>query len=125
MAGINALTGKALSGADHILQCVEKLLTTAQSERCMREWVGNPGLRIIGKNATESEVLLWFNTVYALLSLFEPRLTITSFGFESVSRIGDLTFSMEATFNYLPLENYEQQRFLITVENGQATLSEI
>jgi phage baseplate assembly protein W len=124
MAGINAETGKPLEGYDHVAQSLGKILTTHISERCMREWVGNPGLRIIGETANEDEILSWFGTLYAVISIFEPRLVINQFHLNEVSRGGTLDFTIDASYRpYAHLE-FEQARLLILVEGGDVTVQE-
>ena len=70
---VNATTGAPLDGFEHVEQSLNKIFTTRQGERVMREWFGNPGLRLLGENATPLTVLLWFTILWTLIELFEPR----------------------------------------------------
>ncbi len=122
MAGINAETGQPLDGYQHVLQSVEKILTTPIGARVMREWCGNPGLKLLGENMTEETILLWFNIVYMLIELFEPRLRVLGFDVEDLDRLGFADFVMDVEYRpYAHLE-WAQAKLFVSVKDGQVSL---
>lgn len=74
MPGINAETFGAIDGRDHLAQSVGVLLTTGLGERVMREWVGSPGVDLLGRQLNENTILQWWVVTWMVLDIFEPRL---------------------------------------------------
>ena len=122
MAGVDAVTGKRLEGYDHVQQSLEKILTTWIGARTMREWVGNPGLRLLGKNMTEETILVWFNTLYMLIELFEPRFRIKSFSVDRLSRQGLADFTMTGEYRPYAHLDWQQAKYFVSVRDGTVTL---
>lgn len=122
MAGIDAVTGKTLDGFEHVQQSLEKILSTRPGARVMREWVGNPGLRLLGENATEDTVLLWFNTIYMLITLFEPRFRIIQFDVNDIDRLGFADFTMVGEFRPYAHLDWVQAKAFVSVGNGSVTI---
>jgi uncharacterized protein len=122
LAGVNAETGLVLEGFDHVQQSIEKLLTTRQGERVMREWVGNPGLKLLGENATERTVLLWFNIVWMLIELFEPRFRVTRFAVNDIERGGIGDFTMHGQFRPFAHLGWQQAAMFVSVDGTAVTM---
>lgn len=122
MAGVDAQTGAVLDGFAHVQQSLEKIFTTFQGERVMREWFGNPGLRLLGENATPRTVLVWFNTLWMLVELFEPRFRVRQFVVKDISRIGFSDFTMNG--EHLPYGHLDwlQSAMFVSVVDGVVTL---
>ena len=74
MIGMNATTGQALQGLEHLRQSVTNIITTRIGSRVMRRPYGSRVFDIIDHPANPSSVLkLYAATVDALLR-WEPRL---------------------------------------------------
>lgn len=114
MPDIDADTGADIDDFAHVQQCIGILLTTRLGERVMREWVGNPGTRLLGENATQSVVLKWFTIVYALQSTFEPRFQITRFIVNDIARNGFATFTMDGSYLPYALEDFVQAKLFVS-----------
>ncbi|WEJ60237.1 hypothetical protein [Devosia sp. FJ2-5-3] len=123
MAGIDARTGKVIDGLPHIEQSISKLVTTALGERIMREWVGNPGLRLIGQTAGASVILQWVTIVWALVELFEPRFRIRHFAPLDMSRDGVFDLEMVGEIRPYAHLDWQQARFFITIRDGAVVLA--
>jgi len=122
MAGVNATTGKVLDGFDHVIQSVDKILNTPQGARVMREWFGNPGLKLLGKNMTEDTIILWFNTVYMLIEIFEPRLRVIGFAVEDLDRLGFAEFRMDVEYRPYAHLDWQQSVLFVSIQDGQVSL---
>lgn len=122
MAGVDAETGAVLDGFPHVEQSLQKIFTTFQGERVAREWLGNPGLRLLGENATERTILLWFNTLWMLTELFEPRFRIRQFEVNDITRLGFSDFTMSG--DYLPYAHldWEQAAMYVSIDGNAVTL---
>lgn len=119
MAGINAVTGGVTGGFDHVQQSLEKIFTTPQGARVLREWFGNPGLRLLGENATARTVLVWFTILWTLVELFEPRYRVTRFVVKDIDRLGFGDFVLEGEHRPYAHLGWEQAPFFVTVgEDG-------
>jgi len=122
MPDIDALTGADLDGFAHVQQSIGMLLTTRLGERVMREWVGNPGTRLLGQNATAAAILNWFTIVYALLSVFEPRFQVARFAVNSVEQNGFATFTMEGVYRPYALEDFQQAKLFVSSTGETVTV---
>ena len=77
MKGMNAKTGRATTGIDHLYQSVEKILTTPIGSRIARRTFGSdlPDL-VDAPNNGETRVRLYAAAATALMR-WEPRLTLS------------------------------------------------
>ncbi len=124
MAGVNDITGKPIDGFGEVQQALGKIFSTEQGARPMREWFGNPGLRLLGENQTAATVLLWFTILYMLSELFEPRFKITAFAVEDMSRIGFTDFTMIGKYRPYAHLNFVQASAYVSVNGSTVTLSD-
>ncbi len=77
MKGMNASTGKALSGIDHIRQSIRDILTTPIGTRVMRRDYGSEIPELLDQpDNGATRVRLYAATVAALLK-WEPRIRVT------------------------------------------------
>lgn len=122
MPGINADTGKSISGAEEVEQAIECIMITPQGTRVMREWFGNPGLKLLGENMTDETIMKWWSIVFALIELFEPRAEIVAFDTNALNRDGsaDLTF----VFRYRPyaLADFVQARAYVALSGDSVRI---
>jgi phage baseplate assembly protein W len=100
--GIDRHTGRVLTGWPHVVQCLGVIWTTALGERVMREFFGNPGLRLLGENLTDATVLRFWQCLKVVTDRFEPRFTISriSLGPNSAEtmRRGEMSFVVEGIY---------------------------
>lgn len=122
MAGINAETGKAIDGFDEVQQSIEVILTTPQGTRVMREWFGNPGLKLLGENMTQDTIMKWWSITYALIELYEPRFEITQFDVESMNRDGTTGPAFSGRYRPYALADFVQARAFVSVSDGSVRL---
>lgn len=118
MSGIDARTGQRLSGFDHVLQSIEKILTTPVGSRVMRPWFGNPGLRLLGENMTAETILRWAAITWALIDLFEPRFKVTRFEAKDLTRGGIADMPMDGLYRPYGHLDFEQARAFVSFSNG-------
>ncbi|WP_378952072.1 GPW/gp25 family protein [Mesorhizobium sp. ANAO-SY3R2] len=118
MAGVDADTGLVLDGFPHVEQSLGKIFTTFQGERVMREWFGNPGLKLLGENATERTVLLWFNVLWMLTELFEPRFKIRQFVLNDINRLGFGDFTINGDYRPFGHLDWQQTAMFVSIEGG-------
>jgi uncharacterized protein len=123
MPGVNAETGEVLDGFAHVEQSLEKIFTTYQGERVMREWFGNPGLRLLGENTTQQNVLLWFNILWMLIELYEPRFRVTRFEFNDADRLGGIDATIHGLYRPYAHLDWQQARLFVSVQNGTVRLA--
>lgn len=78
MKGLNATTGRSVSGLDHLYQSIGKILTTPRGSCIARRTFGSelPDLIDAPGNGT-TRTRLYAATATALMT-WEPRLTLTS-----------------------------------------------
>lgn len=125
MTGVSSTNGAVVSGFSEVEQALEKIFSTRQGERIMREWFGNPGLKLLGENQTEATVLTWFNTLYLLCELFEPRFKISHFEVNDLSRLGFSDFTLVGQYRPYAHLDWEQARAFVSVTNGTVSLSRV
>jgi uncharacterized protein len=78
MIGVDAVTGKALAGIDHLRQSIRDILCTPIGTRVMRRNYGSRLFRLVDSPMTpELQVEIFAATVDALAE-WEPRLLVTS-----------------------------------------------
>lgn len=94
MTDFDRRTGEIITGFEDVQQSLETIFFTRQGERVGSEWFGNPGLDLLGENQTEATILTWFNILWMLTELFEPRYKIRSFAVNDLSQLGFAEFSM-------------------------------
>jgi uncharacterized protein len=76
MAGMNARTGKLLTGWPHVVQSLGVIFSTRIGERVMRRWFGSAVPGLLGENLTPATFLRFFSAIYAAVELYEPRFRI-------------------------------------------------
>ena len=122
MTAMNAQTGLLLTGFPEVLQSLEVIFSTAQGERVMREWFGNPGLKLLGENQTQTTVLLWFNVLYMLVELFEPRVKVTWFEVTDMSQLGFTDFTLVCQYRPYAHLDWVQAKAFVSVRGDTITL---
>jgi phage baseplate assembly protein W len=118
MSGIDAETGRVLTGFDHVQQSLAKIITTPLGARVMREWFGNPGLRLLGENMTQSDILRFFATLWAVIELFEPRFKVRRFLVNTLSENGVADFTMDGDYRPYAHLDWEQAQAFVSLSDG-------
>ena len=83
MLGMNAATGRPLSGLAHIRQSIADILTTPIGSRLMRRRYGSEVPELMDQPLNNATVLrIYAATAYAI-RLWEPRISLTGLQFET------------------------------------------
>lgn len=99
MLGIDALTGKSLSGVSHLRQSVRDILTTPIGSRVMRRDYGSRLYRLVDAPMNDATRLDMMAATYEAIETWEPRLLLDSIAVE-MPVPGAVVISLEGT--YLP-----------------------
>ena len=123
MPGMNALTGRPLDGIDHVVQSIEDIFSTPIGARILREFYGNPGIKLLGENVTERTILRWWAITWACLELFEPRFKVKTFQLLSADRLGAIQVRMKGEYRpYAHLE-FEQATLYVSLSDGVVSIA--
>lgn len=117
MYGIDAQTGKPLSGLPHVMQSIEKIFTTWLSQRAMREWFGTPANIILGKNMTDATILEWWTIVWVALELFEPRFRAVMLEVPEADRLGRIAFILHGEYRPYAHRDWVQAKLYIAIND--------
>lgn len=107
--GMDRVTGKVLTGWDHVVQSMLLIFSTRFHERVLRRWVGSFVPHMIGNNATEPTITRFYWAIATGLDLWEPNYRIqrvrvgtradgSLLSSSEELRTGRLTTSMEGTY---------------------------
>jgi Bacteriophage baseplate protein W len=99
MVGVDANSGRALGGIDHLRQSIRDVLTTPIGTRVMRREYGSRLYELVDAPANRSTLLDIYTACAEALAIWEPRLDlqqITAVEFEQ----GRVVLSLEGL--YLP-----------------------
>lgn len=99
MNGIDALTGKRLSGIDHLRQSIRDILTTPLGSRVMRREYGSRLFELIDAPVNRSTLVQLYAATAEALARWEPRFDLTRVQATSVTS-GQITLSLLG--RYLP-----------------------
>lgn len=73
MNGMNAATGKPLSGIDHLRQSIRDVLTTPIGSRVMRRSYGSRLYQLVDAPMNRGTLLQIYSATASALALWEPR----------------------------------------------------
>jgi len=76
MHGLNAHTGKPLSGLDHLVQSVADILTTPIGTRIMRRDYGSQLPELIDQPHNGASLVRMYGAIATALQRWEPRLAL-------------------------------------------------
>lgn len=82
MIGMNAATGRAINGLDHIRQSLANILTTPIGSRIMRRDYGSEVPELIDQPLNGATQLRIYAAVAHAVMLWEPRISLTSLQLE-------------------------------------------
>jgi Bacteriophage baseplate protein W len=74
--GMDRVTGKVLTGWDHVLQSMLLIFSTKYHERVIRRWCGSFVPHLIGNNADEPTICRFYWAIANGLDMFEPNYRI-------------------------------------------------
>lgn len=78
MSGMNAKTGHAISGKEHIAQSIQNILITPVGSRLMRRSYGSLLPEMLDMPITDSLIMQMKAAVVLALTHWEPRISIQS-----------------------------------------------
>jgi phage baseplate assembly protein W len=107
--GMDRVTGKMLTGWDHVVQSMLLIFSTKFHERVLRRWVGSFVPHLIGNNATEPTITRFYWAIATGIDLWEPNYRIqrvrvgtradgSLLSSAEELRTGHLTTSMEGVY---------------------------
>lgn len=76
MIGINATTGGALAGIDHLRQSIRDILTTRVGERVMRRAYGSRLPDLVDAPLNGETIVDLYAETFAALNTWEPRIVL-------------------------------------------------
>lgn len=99
MNGIDANTGKRLSGLDHLRQSIRDILTTPIGTRVMRRDYGSRLYQLVDAPLNSATVLDLYTATAEALATWEPRIDVEDVSADQVEH-GRVRISLTGT--YLP-----------------------
>lgn len=96
MIGIDAHTGKALAGVDHLRQSVRDILTTPIGTRVMRREYGSRLYRLVDEPMNRATILEIYAATAEALARWEPRIRVEQISAEV--EVGRVSLSLEASY---------------------------
>lgn len=116
--GLNAETGRTITGWSHVLQSLENIFTTPFGVRIVREWYGSFVPAMLGRaNINKQEAHLFMTALATAIMQWEPRFFVTAIRLSEASRAGVLSIIIEG--EYRPRATYGDER----AEGGARRLS--
>ena len=98
MRGTNAITGKALSGLDHLKQSIRDILSTPIGTRVMRRDYGSRLYELIDAPLNRKTIVeLYAATVEALMR-WEPRIQVRRVTADEITGNGRVSISLEGLY---------------------------
>lgn len=95
MIGMNAITGRALSGLDHIYQSIGKILTTPRGSRLQRREFGAEIFDRIDAPSNQANLVRIYAAAATALMRHEPRLQLRRFALVELGSNGTAMFDIE------------------------------
>lgn len=122
--GINADTGAAIYGWDHVVQCLRDMFRTRFGERLMREWYGSFVPAALGRNITREEVFPVIAAITSAIEQWEPRYRIVKVDLGGEIRDGELSISIQGVYRPRALlgDNTEAGSRSLTISVSRDTL---
>lgn len=71
--GMDRVTGKVITGWDHVLQSMTLIFSTRYHERVIRRWAGSFVPHMLGNSAVESVITRFYWAIGMGLDLWEPN----------------------------------------------------
>ncbi|WP_066632344.1 GPW/gp25 family protein [Bordetella sp. H567] len=74
--GMNAATGRWISGLDHLVQSIGKILTTMIGSRTMRRRFGSKAPDLIDQPGNQATLLRLYAVAATAIMTWDPRVTV-------------------------------------------------
>ncbi|TVR06630.1 MAG: baseplate assembly protein [Salinarimonadaceae bacterium] len=124
MAGLDARTGQILDGLPHVIQSIEKILTTRLGERVMREWVGSPGTRLLGELLTDRTIMRWWMVTWISIEIFEPRFRKARLQVPDATRLGEAGMVITGEIRPYAHLDWQQARLYVSLDDDGISIRE-
>lgn len=89
-SGIDARTGRILTGWDHVVQSLETIWTTRPDQRVMRLAFGTDLRRHLGEDITPDLALSIYDSLVSTAHAYEPEYRLTELQLVTLTRDGSL-----------------------------------
>lgn len=96
--GLDAATGRIITGWEHVLQSLSDIFTTGFGERVIREWYGSFVPNLLGQLITPREVAPFFVAITSAIEQWEPRFRVTEIRVLKATREGALHFYVDGEY---------------------------
>jgi len=120
MNGMDARTGKALSGNAHLAQSIGKILSTPLGTRVMRREFGSMLFDLIDQPSTPSKRMLLHAASAIAIRRWEPRLKLTRIAVSGTATAGEVLVEVRGQRTDLPPAN-SHVTLSIPIRRGGAT----
>ena len=102
MLGMDAKTGTWLEGRDHLMQSIRLILATPINTRVMLPEFGSDVPNLISAPMTAANRLRLYAAATEAITRWEPRITVTRVEVTGESDNGEITLTVEGTYNGEP-----------------------
>ena len=92
---MNANTGRAIGGLDHLYQSIGQILTTPRGSRLQRRGFGSPLLELVDAPNNLATRLRVYAGIATALMRQEPRLQLRRVGLSEITSSGSAVFDIE------------------------------
>lgn len=96
--GIDATTGKVLTGYAHLVQSVDKIISTLPTERVMRLDFGLEPTRRLGRNISAALAATLYRDAITAIHKWEPEYRIVRLQLVGLDRIGGMSIYFEGDY---------------------------
>lgn len=125
MAGFSTDSFELLEGDPHIEQSLSKIVESVVAERPLREWIGNPGLQLLGNNMTQENILRFFMIIWALTELYEPRYRVQNYAVNELTRGGISDFTMNGQHKPYAHLDWEQSQAFVSIPDSSVIIKRV
>ncbi len=94
MRGINADTGKAIDGLDHLRQSIRDILTTPLGSRVMRRDYGSRLFELVDRPTSPALLVEIYAATAEALAKWEPRLALDEVRYDTIGSDGHVSLTV-------------------------------
>ncbi|MET0322531.1 MAG: GPW/gp25 family protein [Duganella sp.] len=95
MIGMNATTGRALTGLAHLYQSIAQIVTTPRGSRLQRRAFGSSLFELIDAPANTATRLRVYAALATAIMRYEPRLQLRRVALVEITSTGTVVFEIE------------------------------
>lgn len=96
--GMDAETGRWITGWDHVVQSLNDIFLTRFGARIMREWYGSFVPEALGRNINRQELVPVIASITSAIEQWEPRFVVDRVHFPEASRSGRMEIVIEGRY---------------------------